>query len=60
MTLGAVYSGIALVILLLFSDPLTMLFLDEGSVELLPLARQNLLTTASCYFLLPSSTFSVS
>lgn len=52
VTLGAVYSGIALVILLLFSDPLTMLFLDEGSVELLPLARQNLLTTASCYFLL--------
>ena len=37
------YSGIALAVLLLFSDPLTMLFLDEGSAGLLPLARQNLL-----------------
>ena len=52
VTLGAVYSGIALAVLLLFSDPLTMLFLDEGSAGLLPLARQNLLITASCYFLL--------
>ncbi len=52
VTLGAVYSGIALAVLLLFSDPLTMLFLDEGSAGLLPLARQNLLVTASCYFLL--------
>jgi len=52
VTLGAVYSGIALLILLLFSDPLTMLFLDAGSIGLLPLARQSLLTTASFYFLL--------
>lgn len=52
VTLGAGYSGIALLVLLLFSDPLTMLFLDEGSAGLLPLARQSLLTMASSYFLL--------
>lgn len=52
VTLGAVYSAAALVIVLLFSDPLSMLFLDEGSVELLPLARQSLLTNVSFYFLL--------
>lgn len=52
VTLGAVYSGIALALLLLFSDPLAMLFLDAGSADLLPLARQNLLITSSFYFLL--------
>lgn len=52
VTLGAVYSGIALLALLLFSDPLAMLFLDADSASLLPLTRQNLLTTASFYFLL--------
>ncbi len=52
VTLGAVYAGISLAVLLLFSNPLAMLFLDAGSADLLPLARQNLLTTASFYFLL--------
>lgn len=52
VTLGAVYSGIALAVVLLFSDPLTMMFLDEGSAGLLPLARQNLITQVSFYFLL--------
>lgn len=50
VTLGAIYSGIALLVLIFFSNPLTMLFLDAGSTDLLPLARQHLLTCASFYF----------
>ena len=52
VTLGAIYSGIALLVLLLFSNPLAMLFLDSGSAGLLPLARQHLLISAAFYFLL--------
>jgi len=48
--LGAVYSVIALVALYFWADPLNMLFLDEESVALLPLARQYLLTLAVFYF----------
>jgi len=52
VTLGAIYSAISFIILLLFSNPLAMLFLDEGSANLLPLTRQNLLINAAFYFLL--------
>ena len=52
VTLGAVYSAIAFLVLLLFSNPLAMLFLDEGSADLLPLTRQHLLITSAFYFLL--------
>ena len=52
VTLGAVWSAISLGLVLLFSRPLIMLFLDAGSAELLPLAQQNLLTMVSFYFLL--------
>ena len=48
--LGAVYSAAALAVLAVFSDPLNMMFLDAGSVPLLPLARKYLLTGALFYF----------
>ena len=48
--LGAAYSLLALGVLLLFSEPLSMLFLDAGSVSLLPLARQYLITGAAFFF----------
>ncbi|MDE7220670.1 MAG: MATE family efflux transporter [Oscillospiraceae bacterium] len=50
--LGAAYSAISMVLLLLFSDPLIMLFLDADSTGLLPLARKYLLILAAFYFLL--------
>ena len=50
VTLGAIYSGIALLVILLFSNPLAMLFLDSGSADLLPLVRQHLLITTAFYF----------
>ncbi|MCI9402519.1 MAG: MATE family efflux transporter [Oscillospiraceae bacterium] len=48
--LGLGYSLIALVITWSFAEPLNMLFLDEASASLLPLARQNLLTNVAFYF----------
>ncbi len=48
--LGAVYSVIALVSVLLFAEPLNSLFLDNESFQLLPLSRQYLLTLARFYF----------
>ena len=50
--LGAAYSAASMVLVLLFSNPLIMLFLDEGSMELLPLARKYLLILVAFYFLL--------
>ena len=50
--LGAVYSAAALGVLWAFCDGLNMLFLDEASAGLLPLARQCLLTNVLFYFLL--------
>ena len=52
VTLGAVYSALALGILCLLADPLNMLFLDGASAHLLPLARKYLLTMVSFYFFL--------
>ena len=52
VALGAVYSGLALGLLCLLADPLNSLFLDAGSLYLLPLARQYLLTLAAFYFFL--------
>lgn len=52
VTLGAVYSAGSMLLVLLFSDPLIMLFLDMGGAELLPLARQYLLILVAFYFLL--------
>ena len=48
--LGAVYSAVSLAVLAVFSNPLNMLFLDAGSVSLLPLARKYLLTNVLFYF----------
>ncbi len=48
--LGLGYSLVALVLTLLFADPLNMLFLDEASASLLPLARQHLLANVAFYF----------
>ena len=48
--LGAAYAAISLGLLLLFADPLNMLFLDAESASLLPLARQCLLASAAFYF----------
>jgi len=48
--LGAVYSALALGLLLLFAEPLNMLFLDEASASMLPLARQYLITNALFFF----------
>lgn len=48
--LAAAYSGGALLLLLILSNPLAMLFLDAGSVSLLPLTRQYLLTSAVFFF----------
>ncbi|MDE6900322.1 MAG: MATE family efflux transporter, partial [Oscillospiraceae bacterium] len=50
--LGAAYSVVSMVLILLFSDPLIMLFLDAGSAGLLPLARKYLLVLTAFYFLL--------
>ena len=52
VTLGAAYSGLALLVTLLFANPMLMLFLDEGSVALLPLTRQYLLSLVAFYLLL--------
>ena len=52
VTLGAAYSGLALLLTLLLSDPMLTLFLDAGSADLMPLARQYLLILVSFYFLL--------
>lgn len=52
VTLGAIYSAVSMVLVLFLSDPLIMMFLDAGSVELMPLARQYLLTLTAFYFLL--------
>lgn len=48
--LGAVYAAAALVLSCFFAAPLNMLFLDEESASLLPLARQYLLTLTAFYF----------
>ena len=48
--LGAAYALIALLVLYFFAEPLNMLFLDEESAVLLPLARQYLITNALFYF----------
>lgn len=50
--LGAVYSAAAFVVLLLFSNPLIMLFLDGDSAWMLPLARKYLLILSAFYLLL--------
>lgn len=52
LVLSAIYSAIAFAIVYFFSTPLFMLFLDDGSRNLLPLSRQFLLTIVSSYFLL--------
>lgn len=52
LLLSGVYSVLAFAIVFFFSDPMFMLFLDEGSRNLLPLSRQYLLTIVSSYFLL--------
>lgn len=48
--LGAVYSALAVAALWVWGDGLSMLFLDEASASLLPLARQFLLANAAFYF----------
>lgn len=48
--LGLGYSVLSLVVTWFFADPLNMLFLDEASAALLPLARQNLLINVAFYF----------
>lgn len=48
--LGAVYSVAALVLLYFFAEPLNMLFLDNQSAVVLPLARRYLLTSALFFF----------
>lgn len=48
--LGLGYSILSLAVTWLFADPLNMLFLDEASAALLPLARQHLLTNVAFYF----------
>lgn len=48
--LGAIYSAASLVLVLLFSNPLIMLFLDADSMALLPLARKYLLVLVAFYF----------
>lgn len=50
VTLGAIYSAGAMFLVLVFSNPLIMLFLDMGSAELLPLARKYLLILVAFYF----------
>lgn len=50
VTLGAVYSAVALIALLFLANPLIMLFLDAESASLLPLARQYLLVSALFFF----------
>lgn len=50
VTLGAVYSAVALIALLFLANPLIMLFLDTESASLLPLARQYLLVSALFFF----------
>ena len=46
------FRSVSMVLILLFSDPLIMLFLDAGSAGLLPLARKYLLVLTAFYFLL--------
>ncbi len=48
--LGAIWSAAALGIILLFSDQLVMLFLDEESMSLIPLCRRFLVFNGSFYF----------
>lgn len=48
--LGAAYSAISLAVIYFFSDQLCMLFLDEASIYLLPLAKQYLLTNVVFFF----------
>ena len=48
--LGLGYSVIALAVTWLFADPLNMLFLDEASASLLPLARYHLLANVAFFF----------
>lgn len=48
--LGLIYSVLALGATYLLADPLNMLFLDEGSAYLLPLARQYLLISVLFFF----------
>ena len=48
--LGAGYAALSLGVLYFFSGPLNMLFLDEASAQLLPLARMYQLTQAFFYF----------
>ena len=48
--LGAVYAAAALVALQFLADPLNSLFLDAGSISLLPMARQFLLINVLFYF----------
>lgn len=48
--LGAIYSAVCLVVLFFLANPLNMLFLDEASASLLPLARQYLITGTVFYF----------
>lgn len=50
VALGAVYSIISLALVHFFADPMNMLFLDEGSAPLLPLARRYLLALGLFYF----------
>ncbi|MGN0642582.1 MAG: MATE family efflux transporter [Huintestinicola sp.] len=48
--LGAVYSVIAFLALLLLGDKMAMIFLDEESAGLVPLVRQFLLTQSAFFF----------
>lgn len=48
--LGAAYSAAALAAVLVLAEPLNMLFLDEKSAHLLPLARQFLVTLVAFFF----------
>lgn len=48
--LAGIYAALALGVVFLFAEPLSMLFLDEASTGLLPLARQYLLTGALFFF----------
>jgi len=48
--LGAIYSALAFAVVFALSGPLNMLFLDQASIGLLPLARRYLLTLAAFYF----------
>lgn len=48
--LGAIYSAVSLLAVGLLADPLNMLFLDNDSISLLPLARQYLFTLVAFYF----------